>query len=256
MASSKHTARRSGRGRSARRWLARLGLVVGGVVAASLLAGLGYELYLPGVDNAEAKTAEIVRAHHGDLSLLPPPSKLGEAVVAVEDEHFYANVVINVLDGVGRAALASLQSNGDPAGSTIDQQLAKQLYGQGKGLSGSLRDLALGVKLSLAHSPNRILGMYLNVVYYGNQFWGDVAAARGYFGLSPNRLDWAQAAMLAGLPQAPSSFDPLHHFTQAKERQLHVLTQLVAIHDLTRAEAQTAYRQPLNLRGAPDGGSG
>ena len=112
------------------------------------------------------------------------------------------------------------------------------------------------MKLSLGHSPTSILEMYLNVVYYGNQFWGDVAAAQGYFGLSPNRLDWAQAAMLAGLPQAPSSFDPLHHFTQAKERQLHVLSQLVANHDLTRFEAKTAYRQPLNLRRAPDGRPG
>jgi len=205
MVSPRLTARRSRRGRSARRWLARLGVVVGGVVAASLLAGLGYELYLPGVGSAEAKTAEIVRAHHGELSRLPPPSKLGEAVVAVEDEHFYANVVINVLDGVGRAALASLQSNGDPAGSTIDQQLAKQLYGQGKGLSGSLRDLALGVKLSLAHSPNRILGMYLNVVYYGNQFWGDVAAAQDYF-------DWPPIGSTGPKPPCSPAFPrrPLH----------------------------------------------
>jgi membrane carboxypeptidase/penicillin-binding protein len=62
--------------------------------------------------------------------------------------------------------------------------------------------------------------------------------------------------MLAGLPQAPSSFDPLYHFALAKQRQLHVISQLVANHDLTRAEAQTAYREPLNLRGTPDGGAG
>jgi membrane peptidoglycan carboxypeptidase len=230
--------------------------MVGGVVAVLLLAGLGYELYLPSVSNAEAKTDEMVRAHHGALSRLPLPSKLGDAVVAVEDEHFYSNVVINVFDGVGRAALASLQSKGDPAGSTIDQQLAKQLYGQGTGISGSLRDLALGVKLSLAYSPNSILEMYLNVVYYGNHFWGDVAAARGYFGLAPDHLDWAQAAMLAGLPQAPSAYDPLHHFALAKQRQLHVLSQLVANHYLTRVAARAVFREPLNLRRTPGGTAG
>jgi penicillin-binding protein 1A len=88
----------------------------------------------------------------------------------VEDEHFYANVVVNVFAGVARAALASLQTNGDLGGSTIAQQLAKQIYGQGTGLSASLRELALGVKLSLSYAPPRILAMYLNVVYYGNRY--------------------------------------------------------------------------------------
>ena len=90
--------------------------------------------------------------------------------------------------------------------------------------------------------------MYLDVVYYGHHYWGDVAAARGYFGVPPDRLDWAQAAMLAGLPQAPSAYDPLGHFALAKQRQLHVLNQLVANHDLTRRQAQAAFREPLHLR--------
>jgi penicillin-binding protein 1A len=149
-----------------------------------------------------------------------------------------------------------LQTKGDPGGSTIGQQLAKQIYGQGTGLSASLRELALGVKLSVSYSPTRVLAMYLNVVYYGNHDWGDVAAARGYFGLAPDRLDWAQAAMLAGLPQAPSAYDPLRHFALAKQRQLHVLTQLVANHDLTREQAQAAYREPLKLHGNTAGAEG
>jgi membrane peptidoglycan carboxypeptidase len=65
----------------------------------------------------------------------------------------------------------------------------------------------------------------------------------------PARLDWAQAAMLAGLPQAPSAYDPLRHFALAKQRQYHVLEQLVVNHDLSRAQALAAYREPLNLRG-------
>jgi len=69
---------------------------------------------------------------------------LGDAVVSVEDEHFYANFLVNVAAGAGRAALGVLQTNGDPGGSTIDRQLAKQLYGGGDGLGGTLRAIALG----------------------------------------------------------------------------------------------------------------
>ncbi|HUY24569.1 MAG TPA: biosynthetic peptidoglycan transglycosylase [Candidatus Saccharimonadales bacterium] len=221
-----------------------------GVVVVILLSGAGYFISLPSVTGAEAKVSAILKAHHGELGRLPAPSRLGRAVVAVEDENFYSNALVDVVDGIGRAALASFQANGDPGGSTIDQQLAKQLYGQGTGLLGQLKDLALGMKLSLTYPQGRILTMYLNAIYYGNHYWGDVAASLGYFGMPPGRLSWGQAAMLAGLPQAPSAYDPVLHFDLAKQRQLHVLNQLVANHFLTRAQAKSAYSEPLRLRRA------
>jgi membrane peptidoglycan carboxypeptidase len=118
----------------------------------------------------------------------------------------------------------------------------------GGGLGGTLREIGLGVKLSLRYSKPQILDMYLNAVYYGHGYWGDVAAARGYFGKSPYGLDWAQAALLAGLPQAPSAYDPLEHLELAKERQRHVLDRLVVNDYLTAAQANAAYAQPLGLR--------
>jgi membrane peptidoglycan carboxypeptidase len=156
--------------------------------------------------------------------------------------------VINFVDGAGRAALATLQASDDPGGSTIAQQLAKQLYGHGSGLGETLREVGLGVKLSLRYTKPQILDMYLNAVYYGHGYWGDVAAANGYFGRAPYALDWAQASLLAGLPQAPSAYDPLEHLQLAKERQHHVLDRLVANGYLTKAEANAAYAQPLGLR--------
>ena len=246
--------RPSGR-RRRRRGLRRLVWVplgIGLLVVVLVVAGAGYELALPSVNNAEQRVAAVVRAHNGELGRLPLPTKLAEAVVAVEDEHFYSNVFVNVLDGVGRAALASIRRRGDPGGSTISQQLAKQLYPHGPGLGGTIKEIGLGVKLALTYSKREILLMYLNAIYYGNGYWGYVAAARGYFGKSPDRLTWPEAAMLAGLPQAPSAYDPVHHFALAKERQRHVLDQLVANHFLTPGEANAAYRAPLSLgRGAP-----
>ena len=89
--------------------------------------------------------------------------------------------------------------------------------------------------------------MYLNAIYYGNGYWGYMTAARGYFGVSPSELTWSQAAMLAGLPQAPSDYDPVLHLALAKQRQRQVLDQLVANHILTAAQSDAAYQAPLHL---------
>jgi len=144
--------------------------------------------------------------------------------------------------------MASGAPRGDPGGSTIAQQLAKQLYGCGSGLAGTLRAIGLAVKLALHFSPAKILSMYINAIYYGNGYWGDEQAARGYFDTSPYGLSWGEAAMLAGLPQAPSAYDPVRHLAVAKRRQHEVLAQLVATHVLTNARANSAYREVLRLR--------
>ena len=180
---------------------------------------------------------------------LPVPAKLAAAVVAVEDEHFYSNVFVNVFDGAARAAIASLHAGGDPGRSTIAQQLAKQLYATSSDFGATLEQIGLGVKLALSYSKPEILDMYLNAIYYGNGYWGDVAAAKGYFGVNPDELTWAEASLLAGLPQAPSAYDPILHFALAKLRQRHVLDQLVANHYLSSAEADAAYTAALPLRG-------
>lgn len=230
------------------RLLRRVLLSAVGALAVLVIAAIVYVITLPGVGDAEARVHRILVVHHGTYELPPPPTKLGTAVVAVEDEHFYSNFVVNILTGAGRAALATLQTSQDPGGSTIPQQLAKQLYGDGSSLGLVLREIGLGMKLSLRYSKPEILTMYLNAVYYGHGFWGSEAAARGYFGVVPARLDWAEAAMLAGLPQAPSAYDPIAHLALAKRRQHHVLEQLVINHVLTPAQADVAFREPLRLR--------
>ncbi len=212
------------------------------------VAGAVYLSSLPGVGDAEARVRAILAAHGGIPGPVQPPARLGRAVVAVEDENFYSNVAVDIADGAGRAALALLQRRGDPGGSTIGQQLAKSLYPHGGGLGGTLEEIGLAVELSLHYSKDRILSMYLNSVYYGNGYWGDVAAAHGYFGVSPRRLSWSQASLLAGLPQAPTAYDPKRHPQLARRRQLHVLDQLVDNGDLSRAHSVAALREPWRLR--------
>jgi membrane peptidoglycan carboxypeptidase len=231
-----------------RRRLMLAGAVALALIVALFAAGALYVAELPTVRDAQQRVNRILALHHGTYAGPAPAARLGDAVVAVEDEHFYSNFLINIVDGAGRAALATLQASPDPGGSTIAQQLAKQLYGHGTGLVATLREIGLGAKLSLAYPKPKILDMYLNAVYYGHGYWGDAAAARGYFGTTPTALTWAQAAMLAGLPQAPSAYDPLEHYALARQRQRHVLDQLVVNHYLTSAQADAAYAAPLDLR--------
>lgn len=214
---------------------------------ALVAAGWVYLATLPGVDNAESRVEAILVEHGGRVMPGPPPVRLADAVVSTEDESFYDGVILNVASGAGRAALAALQSSEDPGGSTIAQQLGKRLYPHGSGVVGTLEEIGLGVKLSLAYSHEQVLDMYLNSIYYGNGYWGVLAAAHGYFGVSPRRLTWGEASLLAGLPQAPSAYDPVHHLPFARLRQRHVLDQLVVNGYLSSAEADAAFREPLPL---------
>jgi hypothetical protein len=188
-APARHAAPAISSRRRPARLLARAALLAGLAIVAFLSFGVGVLLSLPDVGDARARVARILVEHHCVPSS-EVGSRLGAAVVAAEDEHFHSNFAVDLLDGIGRAALATVQGGGDPGGSTITQQLAKQLYGDGGGLGGTLADIGLAVKLSLRYSKQQILAMYLNAVYYGNGYWGEVAAARGYFGTAPQRLDW------------------------------------------------------------------
>jgi membrane peptidoglycan carboxypeptidase len=229
------------------RGLRRLVLAAAALIVVALLAGTVYILTLPSVGGAQARARQLMASHH-EGSAMPVPTKLAAAVIATEDEHFDDNVVFNVATGAGRAGIDLLSGGSNPGGATIDQQLAKQLYGDGGGIGGTLRQIGLGVKLGL-HWPHRqVLAMYLNVNYYGHGFWGVRQAAQGYFGVTPARLTWAEASMLAGLLQAPSAYDPLRHHALAKQRQQHVLAQLVANGKLSERQATSAYRATLPLR--------
>jgi penicillin-binding protein 1A len=210
---------------------------VAGLILVLFAAGAVYLVSLQSVGDAQARARRIMLAHGEPVGSLPTPRPLVDSVISVEDEHFNDNVVVNVLTGAGRAALAALQTSQDPGGSTIDQQLARQLYGGGS----TLREIGLGVKLAVHYSKEQILQMYLNVVYYGHGYWGVERAAEGYFHSTPARLTWAEASMLAGLIQGPSAYDPLAHYALARQRQRHVLMQLVVNHYLTRAQANAMY---------------
>jgi membrane peptidoglycan carboxypeptidase len=225
-------------------------LAVVGIVVVALLAATAGAIYgdLPGVGDARARIAAELTSHRGQMVAVRPRERIARALVAVEDERFFQHGAVDPI-AIARVITSSIVGSAvDPGGSTIAQQLAKVLYDEPDNLSGRLRAIGLAFKLEARYSKPAILSMYLNAVYFGHDFYGIDAASRGYFGRSPSRLTWAQASLLAGLPQAPSAFDPLRHLAAARARQREVLARLVARKAVTQAGANRIYAQPLDLR--------
>jgi membrane peptidoglycan carboxypeptidase len=223
-----------------------VGLLVAACLAvAAVLAAVVLLAALPGVGDAPARTAAIMREHGARPVGLPLPERVTASVVAVEDRRFYKHHGVD-LRSVGRVLWSGLRGRGWEAqgGSTITQQLAKRLYtGDHSGLTVKLRQVGLALKLEQRYSKAQILRMYLDAVYFGDGHWGVVQASQGYFGKPPTRLSWAEASLLAGLVQAPTAYDPTVHLAAAEHRQRHVLDRLVAAGALTRAQADAAGRQ-------------
>src|SRR3954453_9179319 len=155
---------------------------------------------------------------------------LPKATVAIEDRRFYEHGGVDY-EGIARAAWRDVTAGKVvEGGSTITQQLARNLYigHNERTIKRKLTEACLAMKLSNHRSKAGILENYINQVYYGNQAYGIEAAAQTYFSRHANQLSLLQAALLAGLPQAPSVYDPLHAPGKARARRNGVLAALLS----------------------------
>src|SRR5689334_20484284 len=186
----------------------------------------------------------------GLLFLLTPsagPAYFAQALVATEDHRFYTDPGVDPL-AMGRVVISWITGREDQGGSTIDQQLAKNLYTGGhSGFTEDLEQLVMAVKLNQTYSRPQILRMYAEVAYYGHGYYGLDAASCGYFGRPPDRLTLVQAAMLAGVVNAPTYDDPLAYPGQARTRLVHVIGRMAAVGYLTQAQESAALNAPLGL---------
>ncbi|HEU5243521.1 MAG TPA: transglycosylase domain-containing protein, partial [Gaiellaceae bacterium] len=171
-----------------------------------------------------------------------------KAIVAIEDRRFYENNGIDYI-GIIRAMKSDVSSGGFAQGaSTIEQQLIRNLYlTPQQSISRKLTEACLAVQLDKQWSKDRILTAYLNDIYFGQQAYGIEAAARAYFGVHAKDLTLGQAALLAGLPQAPSAYDPLNRPDAAKARRAEVLRAMLQNGDISRAHYRRAVGSPLGL---------
>jgi penicillin-binding protein 1A len=175
---------------------------------------------------------------------------LPKATVAIEDRRFYSHGGIDPI-GILRAFVRDLSAGHIvEGGSTITQELVRNLYlSSQQTVQRKLVEACLAIKLARAWSKDRILTAYLNDVYYGAHAYGAEAAAETYFSVPASRLTLEQAALLAGLPQAPSYYDPLHNQSAALARRNAVLHALLTSGDITAAQYAAAVRdRSLHLR--------
>ena len=176
------------------------------------------------------------------------PESLQQAVVAVEDNRFYSHMGFDP-EGIGRATLVNLQYGEVKEGaSTITQQLVKNMFlSQEQTYGRKLEELLLAIDMELHYSKNEILEMYLNSIYFGAGFYGVKDAAKGYFDKPVEKLSLPEAAMLAGIPNAPSVYSPYVDFKLAKKRQFVVLDAMVRGGYLRENIAEDAKIKPLNF---------
>lgn len=187
------------------------------------------------------------RSAHVPLDAIP--TALQAATIATEDASFYRNFGIDPL-AIARAAWVDLRAGHIvEGGSTITQQLAKNLYlSNRRTLGRKLLEVLYTLRLDATHTKPQILDLYLNRVYYGEGAWGVGAAAQTYFAENVSHLDLAQSALLAGLPAAPALYDPYQHPRAARQRQAWVLHRMVATGAISEAQARAALAEPLRFR--------
>ncbi|HVH75394.1 MAG TPA: PBP1A family penicillin-binding protein [Stellaceae bacterium] len=201
-------------------------------------------------------------ATYGDLfgralSLKEMSPYLPEAVIATEDRRFYSNFGIDPI-GIARAALADLMAGHIvEGGSTITQQLAKNLFlTPRRTLGRKIREVLLALWLDHRFTKNEILEIYLSRIYLGAGAYGVDAAARRYFHKSARRLSLYESAMLAGLLKAPTRYNPIRDRALAAQRTAQVLDNMVDAGFITRGQANAAARQGEGSPGAVAGRPG
>jgi penicillin-binding protein 1A len=233
---------------------ALMATVWGGLAIALLLIWFTWDMPRPSAGVATLRRPSLVLTdahghpytHFGDLSgailtLGSVPPTLPEAVVAVEDRRFWQHGGLDFI-GMARAAAVDLVSGRIvQGGSTLTQQVAKTLFlSDARTFRRKVQELLLTLWLTHHFTPSEILEIYLNRVYLGAGAWGMDAAAETYFGIPASALNLWQSAMLAGLPRAPSRFNPLADPQAATARTREVLAAMVRSGYITQTQSDAA----------------
>jgi membrane peptidoglycan carboxypeptidase len=230
-----------------RRWARNLAILAGALISFAGLALAGLWVLTPSVSNAQQLASDMAESHHSVYPGPPIPYRFAAALEATEDHRFGSEPGVDPFSVV-RVAKNWITGGPDGGGATLYQQLAKMLYTNGRtdGLTAEVKQIGLAIKLSAAYTPAQVLQMYADVAYFGNNDYGLAAASCGYFGITPDKLSWPKAALLAGLVQGPSIDDPLTHPGRARAREEHVIGRLVATGTITQAQADHYLTWPIS----------
>ena len=177
------------------------------------------------------------------------PDLMKKAILAAEDDRFYEHGGVDYL-GMMRAAYSDFTSGGAKQGaSTITMQVARNFFlSKEKTLTRKFNEVLLALKIEHNLSKDEILQLYINQIYLGQRAYGFAAASQIYFGRNLNQLNVAEMAMLAGLPKAPSAYNPVVNPKRAKLRQMYVLHRMHELHYIETPQFEAAQQLPMNTK--------
>ena len=186
-----------------------------------------------------------------ELSQTEIPEVMKQAIIAIEDQRFEKHIGVD-LYRLGGAIIANIKEGyGSEGASTITQQLVKNaiLKNPEKKMRRKIQELYIALQLEAKYSKEQILAFYLNNICYGHGTWSLQTASQLYFGKDAKDLTLAEAAMLAGVVNAPVRYSPYTNHEKAKQRRALVLNEMVKMSFITKEEAEQAKEEPFNLVG-------
>jgi penicillin-binding protein 1A len=250
-----------------KRWLIYLASVLFGLaLVGALLGAFVFALLYPTLPSLEALTdyqpkiplrilsvegdllGEFGEERRAIVKIQDVPEIMRQAILAAEDERFYQHGGVDFLS-VGRAALSNFTSGTQQGAGTITMQVARNFFlTRERTLTRKLREVLLAYKIEASLSKDEILELYVNQIFLGQRAYGFAAAAQIYYGKPLAQVDVAEAAMLAGLPKAPSAYNPVVNPKRARSRELYVLRRMHELKFITDAQFKEAQDAPLAVR--------
>jgi penicillin-binding protein 1A len=250
-----------------KRWLIYLASVLAGLaLVGALLVAFVFALLYPTLPSLETLTdyqpkiplrivsaegellGEFGEERRAIVKIKEVPDVMRMAILAAEDERFYQHGGVDYLS-VMRAALSNLTGGAQQGAGTITMQVARNFFlTRERTLTRKLREVLLAYKIENNLSKDEILELYLNQIFLGQRAYGFAAASQIYFGKPLAQVSVAEAAMLAGLPKAPSTYNPVANPKRAQLRQFYVLRRMHELHFITDAQLKLAQETPLAVR--------
>ena len=256
----------------AKLFLGSIGLVLAGLAGLAIFLAVALAVAYPNLPDISAlldyRPKQPLRVYTSDnviigefgeerRRLMPVeeiPQVMKDAVLAIEDARFFSHGGVDYL-GVVRAALANLGRAKSQGASTITMQVARNVYLTAeKSYTRKVYEILLTFKLERSLTKNQILEIYMNQIFLGNRSYGFAAASEIYFGKSLKDVSIAEAAMLAGLPKAPSTYNPIANPSRARTRQLYIIERMEQNGFITAEQAKTASEEELYIRTGRDVG--
>jgi penicillin-binding protein 1A len=243
--------------------------IAGLIISAGLVLGYALVVAQPNLPSLEALTdyrpkvplrvytadhvliGEFGEERRSVVRIQDVPDYLKKAVLAIEDARFYDHGGVD-LTGILRAGTVALTNGHASQGaSTITMQVARNFFlSSEKTYTRKIYEMLLAYKIERALTKDQILEVYMNQIYLGQRAYGFASAARVYFGKDLKDITLAEAAMLAGLPKAPSAYNPVVNPKRAKVRQQYILERMLELHYITHDQYDAAAKQPLVVKGA------